>query len=539
MSGTFLGTRRGEHLLEWACLLAIMGLAAYLRLANLPGNPGWYSDEGTVAEIAKNFGQGRNQYFALVHSILLTGRVPLFPLLVAGFSRLGIEGLPAARYLAACFSLVSGLLVFAMGKSVLERQGAALGLLAALLFAIYPQAVLYNRMGFTYNLLSPLILGMVLGLWHYLQSGKRVWLGLASVLIGVSTVTDLTSLSFLVVMALVVSAVRWRDLLWSLPLSLSPLMVYSAGMLLQAPGAFLFDLRFTLPRFSAIPWWGQFALVIANLAAVGKEDPWFLPSVVGMFLLRPPRWQRLLLVMFLGPMFFLGRTTALAGHQQYHMIPFFPFLAFGAAGLLWVGVPTVLDTLRRGIADLLAAWGLGRRGERARWVQARLSVIGAALGLFAIGMSPFVVPFFATLGQVRTGFQSSISHLVVDAEDAKQVIAYLNDSSTVDALTLASPSIGWALDGRVADFQLAVAATGRAPNDFPGDIPPDRFAFDARLQAADRVVIDPIWVNWAAIFIPEVTEMVQVVQTWPLVFQAGEIKVFQNPDKSTLSAGQD
>jgi hypothetical protein len=524
--------------LEWACLLAIVGLAAYLRFANLPSNPGWYSDEGTVAEIARHFGEGRQQYFALTGSVLLTGRVPLFPLLVSALTRAGMDGLHAARILAACSSLLAVLLVYVLGRSSLDGRGGGFGLLAAFLLAVDAQAVIYNRMGFSYNLLSPLILGVVLALWRFLQGGKRSWLALASVLIGIATVTDLTGLSFMLVMALIVSVIRRRDLLWSLPLSLSPLVVYSAVMLLQAPAAFIYDLGFTLPRFSAIPWWAQFAVLVANLGAVSREHPWFLPSVVGMFLWRPPKWQRLMMVMFLGPMFLLGRTTALGGHQQYHMIPFFPFLAVGVAGLLWAGAPVALATLNRGFSTLLAAWGLERLGGRGLWLQSRLGAIGAALGVFALAMSPILVPVFSTFDQVRTGFRTTISHLLVDADDARQVIVYLNATASPNALTIASPAIGWALDGRVVDFQLAVAAEGKAPNDFPGDIPDDRFSFDARLDAADRVIIDPIWVNWAAVFIPEVDEIVRKVRSWPMVFQAGEIQVFQNPDNLPRSGNQ-
>ena len=68
-------------------LLLIIVLAAYLRLVNLPDNPGWYSDEGTILDIAHHLLDGEWQYLAINQSTLIAARLPLFPLLVAGAMR--------------------------------------------------------------------------------------------------------------------------------------------------------------------------------------------------------------------------------------------------------------------------------------------------------------------------------------------------------------------------------------------------------------------------------------------------------------------
>ena len=46
---------------EIAALILVLGLAAYLRLTHLTHNPGWYTDEGTHLDIARNLLQGRVQ----------------------------------------------------------------------------------------------------------------------------------------------------------------------------------------------------------------------------------------------------------------------------------------------------------------------------------------------------------------------------------------------------------------------------------------------------------------------------------------------
>ena len=65
-------------------MLLILALAAYLRLANLPDNPGWYTDETTHLDIARHLLHGSVQYLAINQSMMLVGRPPLFHLLLAG-----------------------------------------------------------------------------------------------------------------------------------------------------------------------------------------------------------------------------------------------------------------------------------------------------------------------------------------------------------------------------------------------------------------------------------------------------------------------
>jgi hypothetical protein len=66
----------------------------------------------------------------------------------------------------------------------------------------------------------------------------------------------------------------------------------------------------------------------------------------------------------------------------------------------------------------------------------------------------------------------------------------------------------------------------------PANIPQERFAFSARYTAARFVVIDNLWKNWAVFNIPPLLgEMVAAVESqWRLVFEAEEIRVYENPE---------
>ncbi len=194
---------------EIAALLLILALAAYLRLATNADNPGWYADEGTHVLIARNLAAGRIQYMAIGQSTLLFAKLPLFESLLALIFRLGGDGIAALRTLTGVLGVVSVAALYGCVRWV--KRDPYLALLAALLLAIYPQAVLYSRFGFSYNLIVPLVLLAFLALWGYLDSdpqqsaGRRKWLACAAMAIGIGGVSDFWMFTLLVPMIAVVS----------------------------------------------------------------------------------------------------------------------------------------------------------------------------------------------------------------------------------------------------------------------------------------------------------------------------------------------
>ncbi|MGB8252529.1 MAG: hypothetical protein WCF08_04895, partial [Anaerolineaceae bacterium] len=70
-------------LLEILAMLLIVMLAGLVRYTNLENNPGWYTDEGTLIDIAQHINKGEIQYMAVTDSVLMFGRPPLFVNLLA------------------------------------------------------------------------------------------------------------------------------------------------------------------------------------------------------------------------------------------------------------------------------------------------------------------------------------------------------------------------------------------------------------------------------------------------------------------------
>ena len=62
------------------------------------------------------------------------------------------------------------------------------------------------------------------------------------------------------------------------------------------------------------------------------------------------------------------------------------------------------------------------------------------------------------------------------------------------------------------------------------NVPADRWVFDPTYTRARFVVIDNLWMSWAVNDMDEVRAMEEdVTLRWRLVFEAGAIKVYENP----------
>jgi hypothetical protein len=404
------------------------------------------------------------------------------------------------------------------------------------MFAIYPQAVLYSRWGFSYNLLTPLVLLTYLALWKYLEpqaiSARRGWLLLAALAIGIGIVSDLWMLTLVVPLLLVASTRQWRGLPLSLLLVSLPLGLYAAVMLIQAPQAFLFDVRFTLSRLGRLSLLAQMRTLVLNYATLFFQDVWMALGSVGLFVLRPARLQRLSLLLFLFPLVVLGRTVALYSLSFYYMIPLLPFIGLGMAALIRRGVPSVAQQVREGLYSLFRRWGWWPAQPRWQRLGGKFLTTGAYLAVVLVVMAPFFASAWLTADQARNRFSTQIDPFLINPRDAHQVATFINQRVGSDDVVIATPGLAWLIQAKTADLQMSIAATGRETLLLPADIPASRFAFDPEYTRARFVVVDNLWRNWAVWDIPGAADMLCEVETWPQVFRAGALEVYSNPARN-------
>ncbi len=492
---------RWAILLEGVALLLIVALALYLRTTHLADNPGWYTDETTHLDIARHLLAGEVRYMVITQSTLLFGRPPLFHLLLTGWLRLFGDDLAALRLFTTALNALSCGLLYGLVRRAGDRW---LALLAALMLALYPQAILYSRFGFSYNLLVPLLL---LALWLLGDGTSRRGRLLAALVIGLCLITDVFALALAAALMTWLLLTRWRALPDLLPLMIPPI-IYTVVMLLLAPDAFWFDLRFTLTRLNSLDLAGQVANLANNYLTLIGQDGWMLAGLIGLFLLRPPHLRGVCLLFAGLPFILIGRTVPFYSLSAYYTIPLLPFVALGVAGLMRYGAPYIVKGLRE---------SFGRAGH----------VVGLGLTLALLG-TPLVDSLSRTLTFVEVGFPTPIDPFLTDPQDARTAAAYLNPLLKPDDVVIAAPSVGWLFHADVADFQMSIAVSGVDTPHLPGNIPADRLAFDPRFAAADYAVVDNLWRNWGVIHVPGLREqLVEIESQWSRLFQVGAITIYR------------
>jgi hypothetical protein len=131
---------------------------------------------------------------------------------------------------------------------------------------------------------------------------------------------------------------------------------------------------------------------------------------------------------------------------------------------------------------------------------------------------------------VQTGFHTQIDPFLIDPDHARLAAEFVNRHAAPDDVVVASPTLTWLIEANVADVQMATVVAGHAAPDLPADIPTDRFAFDPNYRQARFVIVDNLWHNWAVWNVPGAPDVLREMGTWPLAFEAGEIKVHENPN---------
>jgi 4-amino-4-deoxy-L-arabinose transferase-like glycosyltransferase len=505
-------------------LALILALGMCLRFQELRSVPGWASDEGSNIDIADRLAQGGLGYLAIGRSSFINGHPHLFYLVLGGLYRLVDFDLVWARGLTAVYGVVTIVLLYLVTDRMFNRATA---LLAALIFAVYPRAVLYNRMAFTYNQLQPLYVMVLYLLWRYLESGGRRWLVYASLCVAAALVTDLTATSLLVVLLLLVLVREPKQVLWALPLSLSLPAVWGLAMWSLGGQAFLDDLAFTLSRVGGNPL-EQIVRVVLLYPAALEGDVWLFAGAVGLFLVRRRRPRVLALGLFFGSLLLTVRAGAASGIASYLLIPLFPLAALGVAHLTVRVVPHLLREFESDLEAGLKGQAPWRRRPEG-WRALRTLVVGVAV--FLIVLTPLVAAIAEGLFLDYATTAVHLAGTLADPAEAEKAAHWVNAASGPDSVVLASPNVLWLLEAQGADFQQAVAIKGLETQHYPAVLSRDRFSFDCSLENADYVIIDPLWRGWASRMMPEVARMVAEVETWPVADAAGDFEVYRNPAK--------
>jgi hypothetical protein len=291
-------------------------------------------------------------------------------------------------------------------------------------------------------------------------------------------------------------------------------------MLARAPDAVLFDLSFTLSRLTPIATLdGQIANLAHNLQQLLTQELWFPAGVAGLFALRPARLRLAALLLFWMPVASVGRGLALYSLSAYYLLPFLPLLALGVAALVCAGAARV--------------WGAVVERPNPERLHPVRAGVAALLTMALVGLTAGV-PLVNSVAPVFTGVRGTLwtqidPQFLIDPADAREVAAFVNDRVQPDNVVVVSPSVGWQLHANVSDFQMTAAALGNTTPHLPGNLPAARWAFDPDYRSARYVITDNSWYTWGKIHVPGVEGMLADVERWPLVYETGALRVYENP----------
>gem|GEM_PF-4350548 len=483
------------HSLEVLAVLFVFSIAAWIRLENLSANPAWYTDETAHVDIAHNLLNGEIRYMAVQESVLLFARPPIFHIFLAGAFAIFGTDIFVLRLLTVICSLVAiGLLWWWVRR---YWQLPILAWLAALMLAIYPDAAVYSRFGFSYNLTVCFLLLSVILIHHYRETDQRLAWG--AFIFGIGLITDVVMLSFMLPFLLWVPRQRIKALIM---LSVPPL-IYAGLMVVTSPHAFWHDLVFTFGRTQSGAVADQWQVLRQN---VMYFDMWMAMGMIGITFL--PKYRLAALLLWV-PFLIMARTIPLYSLTIYYRIPLYPFVALGGAVIVW--------------------WSyLGiKRLTNHQW----LGLI--AIAVFAIGLT-YAQKF---PDRLQDGWVSPHQALLIPAEDAQAVADYLNPILEPSDRVVVSSPIGWLLDANTIEFSMGAAIQTENGYTIWGDVhlTESRFHHSPLYQEAQYVVIDTLWWNWGGDHIPLLPEMLMDIQDhWDLIFESGQVQVYQNPNMKDM-----
>jgi len=379
LAGATIRGRSWSHIAAWMLPVAILALAAFVRLWQIDAI-GFNTDEAVYT----------GQAAALANDADLKAFFPIFrahPLLFQFaladvFAVTGVSDV-TGRLLSAAIGVFTVFVVYRLGKLLYGRN---VGLIAALFMALMPYHVIVTRQVL---LDGPMTLFATLALYaiaKYAVTEERTWLYAAGAAMGLTFLSKETGAILLgAVFAFFALAptvkVRIRDLGLAMLVFVAVVAAFPLALLLAGAGGSSTAQQYLL--------WQLFRRANHDMAFYFQTVPpamgvlLILAAVAGLWLMRRRLdWRERLLVAWIAVVVIFFELWPVKGFQ--YLLPAAPPLAVLAArGVMVIAQgrsPVWLDDLRERLAPRLARTGTGARlllaGDRFRPAAARVGPAG-------------------------------------------------------------------------------------------------------------------------------------------------------------------
>jgi hypothetical protein len=520
---------------ELARLSLVFALAAFFWLPNLETVPSWDWDEGYNLNYAWNIAEGRLLWFSIKYAFI--PHPPLYLLALAVLVKLFGQTILVLRLFSVAMNFALIGLVYLVGR---QAGGQKTGLLSAFLYAIYPSALYWGRIGFSNHMLSLLV---VLSLYCFIRHvrGAGSWWLWCCVSAGLSAVTEPQGL-FVCAAVFAYFAVRERRRLpAAASLLFGPFAGFSAYMAASS-GYFLDDVAFQVervnlvsPQLLIIPpvllvlivRWKAISGFLADLFEKecelifgGKElfNLFYVPIallsahlILTWTLIRPMTaedlfeggdyyWLGLVGLLFLERVlmnsvvlvYFIPSFAAVVafGRSDHMIIPMYPFFTLGLAVLM--------ENLHEHLTKK----------------------VGAALALLLLAYPlPFVL--YHDYSAYAQGGVLPAENLADYWEVTDWVRAHTGPGDFIITTSNLARNFG-----NATIITQAVVYEGYKIEYYHGRYPPGRYAFNISYRNADYVVASPTMVAWFENYAPGPAKE---MEGWQVVNVSGSYSVYRNP----------
>jgi 4-amino-4-deoxy-L-arabinose transferase-like glycosyltransferase len=496
--------------------LVLMGLVAagFFRFYDLRQSPGWYSDEGNYIDLAENWMQGKWQNYGIIGAPY-SQRPPLNMYITAAAMRIFGVDISVTRGVSAASSLICVLLVTWLAWKKVGRREA---ILALWITGVAPWVVMFARFGMTYNLMAPFFLFALIAVMYYQENQQTGWLIAAAVSSALAFSTDYLGIMCGITAGLFILFKRPRSL-----------FVFISVFLLTLTAVFIPVIMVNAPIFFTdmahlILWGGQvqssgssLLSIIINYSELLRRESWILLGLCGLFLIKDGSTRNCFLIAVGLTLLMVTRAYTPVGGGLHYLMHLFPIFALGLSVFILTAFDTVKEMLGKDLTRLLTRFP-------------RTASPGAALLAVLVVFTPVIwmvlSSFAMTVYSSDYLFTGNDDLMLIKPKDADKAREYVNANTTPDDLVLGSPTLIWGLSTmNRADFLGALAYTGQKPNNYI-DVDKARYTRNISLDNARFVIMDPLAEEFAPKVLPGMQTWLDEIHTWPVVFEAGKIRVY-------------
>lgn len=514
-----------SKILIYFLLLVVIGYSGFIRIRNISTSPGGFRDEGTYLEAGWNLVNGEMRLGAVnctFASPFMT-EPPLHPLLGGIAMKIFKPELRYFRLVSALFAVLATLLIFFVGREIKDEK---IGLVSAAIFAFYPFAVIYNRMGFGYNIYMFWALLVFFFSLKYLKTNKITYLILAIIFTALSILTIYYAVVLIIFLMIILISKKKYKLIILPFLSLLPIILFFLYHIIAKTSGFSDDFTKLFFDFSQgsreLNQLSIFTSTMLHFKDYFGLGGFFVVGTIGLFLIKEKYSRNSILLIYLLMLgIYLVRKDTQVATINYPLIPVLPILAVGCGQFFF----SIIDVLSKIINQTFSQLN----SEKSKKYASAICIL--------LLLSMLYVYRLTTLWGIYGGFETTLDFgCIQDTNLAYEAANFINDNTNENDLVISDYNFWWMIDkAKVSNIPQSLIKQGIFNDFYRYPLSQDRFFYDPSLKKSKFVVIDHFYSHISSIPVgplhqPIKDTIINVEKNWKNVFDNGEYRVYINPD---------